>query len=152
VRRLPHARLMRVVLALALFTLSAFALLGCGPKGPVWVEGGGTYTTESLVTLYSAADITKLASTSSSDASKLRHEALVGLRQRGGAAASAADLITKTLPATTAGVPVYVEKATVSGQPALVVIEATGPATGKLTTKRLWALSETGAVLFVGTR
>jgi hypothetical protein len=141
-------------LPLALFALATamLSLSGCGTQGPVWVEKTGTYTTQSLSALYSAADITKFASTPSADAVKLRHDALVGLRARGGGAAQAADLITKTLPATTPGVPVYVEKATVAGQPGLVVIEATGPATGKLTTKRLWALSDSGAVLFVGTR
>jgi hypothetical protein len=45
-----------------------------------------------------------------------------------------------------------VEKAKFDGTPALIIIEAIGPANGKLTTERLWALSKDGAVLFVGTR
>jgi len=146
--RLLHSPFRLIVLCAVL--ACAVALTGCGPTGPTWVEKSGTYTTGSLSTLYSAADISKLASTSTSDATKLRHDALVGLRARGGEAAKAADVITKTLPASTPGVPVYVEKATVSGQPAVVVIEAIGPPNGKLTTKRLWALSDAGAVLFVG--
>ena len=101
-----HAPLRLIVLCVVL--ACAVALAGCGPTGPTWVEKGGTYTTGSLATLYSAADISKLSSTSASDATKLRHAALVGLRKRGGDAAKAADVITKTLPASTPGVPVYV--------------------------------------------
>jgi hypothetical protein len=149
VRRLPHVWLLIVALMLA--TLAPLSLTGCGPKGPTWVEDGGTYTTGSLTTLYGAADISKLSSKPSTDAIKLRHDALTGLRQRGGSAAAAADLITKTLPSSTRGVPVYVEKATVAGQPATIVIEATGPPKGKLDHKQLWALSESGAVIFFGT-
>lgn len=148
-RRLHHLKL--ALVALGLLIASAILLTGCGPKGPVWVENGGTYTTGSLSTLYSKADTSKLASQPTANASKLRHEALTGLRQRGAGAAAAADLITKTLPTDTRGVPVYVEKATVSGQPAIIIIEATGPASGKLSTKQLWALSDSGAVLFFGT-
>jgi len=145
-------RLARIPNLLAVLAVcSAIMLTGCSPAGPTWVETGGSYTTTNLATLYAKADIGALASEPSSNATKLRHDAVTGLRRRGGAAAAAADLITKTLPADTRGVPVYVEKATVGGQPALVIIEATGPATGKLTTKRLWALSDSGAVLFVGT-
>jgi hypothetical protein len=149
VRRLPHVWPVIIVLMLAI--LSPLSLTGCGPKAPTWVEEGGTYTTASLTTLYSAADITKLSSRPSTDAIRLRHDALTGLRQHGGSAAAAADLITKTLPSSTRGVPVYVEKATVAGQPAIIVIEATGPAKGKLDHKQLWALSESGAVIFFGT-
>jgi len=148
VRRMP--RLMLLLTVIALVAVSAPALVGCGPTGPQWVEHGGTYTTGSLATLYSKADISKLASQTPTDVAKLRHDALTGLRERDAAAAAAADLITKTLPSDTRGVPVYVEKATVGGQPAVVVIEATGRANGPLGTKRLWAISEEGAVLFVG--
>lgn len=143
------ARVRNLLTALAL--CFAIVLTGCSSSGPTWVESGGSYTTASLATLYTKADIGRLASEPSSNAVKLRHDALTSLRRRGGAAAAAADLITKTLSADSRGVPVYIEKATVGGQPALVIIEATGPATGKLTTERLWALSDTGAVLFVGT-
>ena len=147
-RRMPS--LMLLLAVLALFAVSAPALVGCGPTGPEWVEHGGTYTTGSLATLYTKADISKLASQTPTNVSKLRHDALTGLRQRGAAAAAAADLITKTLPSDTRGVPVYVEKAVVGGQPAVVVIEATGRVNGPLSTKRLWAISDQGAVLFVG--
>jgi len=150
VRRL--ARVRNLLAAFALCWAMSITLSGCGPSGPAWVDNGGSYSTASLSTLYARGDISKLASQASSNAVKLRHDALTGLRGRGGAAAAAADLVTKTLPASTRGVPVYVERATINGKPGLIIIEATGPASGALSTKRLWALSETGAVLFVGTR
>jgi hypothetical protein len=40
----------------------------------------------------------------------------------------------------------------VGGQSAYILVEVIGPGSGKLTTKRLWALSDAGAVLYVGTR
>ena len=147
-RRSPAVSLsLAACAAIALLLLSA-----CGPTGPTWVDSGATYTTQSLSGEYTKADIGNLAKTSATDTAKLRHDALVGLRRRGGTAADAADLITKTLPADSRGVPLYVERATVNGQPALILIEAIGPSSGMLTTKRLWALSHEGAVLFVGTR
>jgi hypothetical protein len=97
-------------------------------------------------------DISQYKDTSVADSSKLRHQALADLRKNGADASAAADLITKTLPADSQGVPVYVERASVGDQPAYLYVEAIGPANGKLTTKRLWVLSATGAVLFVGTR
>ena len=59
---------------------------------------------------------------------------------------------TATFGAKTRGVPVYVEWADLDGQRALIMVEAIGPAGGSLTTKRLWALSPSGDVLFAGTR
>lgn len=142
-----------VLLSLIVFAVVVAPLLSaCGPTGPTWVDAGATYTTTSLSSEYAKTSIGDLAKTSTADTAKLRHDALVGLRSRGGSAAEAADLITKTLPADSRGVPLYVERATVNGAPSLILIEAIGPSSGKLTTKRLWLLSTQGAVLFVGTR
>lgn len=132
--------------------LCALLLTGCAPTGPKWVDSGASYTDKTVASIYSAADITALTGVSTSDATQRRHDALLALRKLGGSASDAADLITKTLPADTRGVPVYIERAQFNGQPSLVVAEATGPASGKLTTKRLWVLSAKGAVLYVGTR
>lgn len=136
----------------ACVALVALLLTACSPSGPTWVDSGASYTTQSLSALYSKVDLAPYANTSAADTTAQRHAALVGLRKRGGPASDAADLITKMLPADTRGVPLYVERAKIEGQEGLIVIEAIGPASGKLTTKRLWALSESGAVLFVGTR
>lgn len=132
-----------------LFVLAATA---CSPSGPAWVDSGASYSTTTLPSIFAKVDISKYADVSAQDTTKLRHQALTDLRKRGSAASTAADLITKTLPPDSRGVPVYVERAAVGGQPAFVLVEAIGPANGKLTTRRLWALSESGAVLFVGTR
>jgi hypothetical protein len=134
-------------LAGALLFLSA-----CAPSGPTWVDSGATYTTPTLTAVYAKADISKLVGSSASDTKEQRHNALTGLRKHGGLASKAADLITKTLPPNSRGVPVYVERATIDGQHGLILVEAIGPPNGKLTTKQLWVLSDVGAVLFVGTR
>jgi hypothetical protein len=137
------------------FGIAVFALLmttSCTPSGPTWVDSGASYTTKNVTSVLEKADISSLKDTSASDTSQLRHKALTDLRRRGGNASLAADLITKTLPANTRGVPVYVERASMNGQSAYLLVEAIGPANGNLTTKRLWVLSTAGAVLFVGTR
>ena len=146
-----HRRTSVSLLLVASAAIAVLLLSACGPTGPTWVDAGAKYTTANLSGMYGKASIVGLAKTSTADAAKLRHDALVGLRRRGGHAAEAADLITKTLPADSRGVPLYVERAAVNGGPSLILIEAIGPSTGKLTTKRLWALSDQGAVLFVGT-
>ena len=137
------------------FSIAILVLLvtpGCTPYGPTWVDSGASYTTNTVSSFFDKTDIAKFGDTSTADAAQPRHDALTDLRRRGGNASLAADLITKTLPASTRGVPVYVERASMNGQPAYLLVEAIGPAKGKLTTKRLWVLSTTGAVLFVGTR
>ena len=140
-------------------TLAAMALLlvaglasGCGSKGPSFVDSGTSYSKTSLSGLLGTVDITKYSSQPADNVVKLRHDALTGLRRRGGEASKAADLITATFGADTRGVPVYVEWGDLEGKRALVLIEAIGPSSGALTTKRLWALSESGDVLFVATR
>jgi len=97
------------------------------------------------------ADAGAYAKKPTSDATDLRHEALVALRKRGGDAAATADLITRTFPADTRSVPVYVERATVDGKRALVVVEATGPKSGSLDAKRMWVFDGQGNVIFAST-
>jgi hypothetical protein len=139
-------------LAAALAVAACLVAAGCAPKGPTFVDAGASYTESTLGQVYAKADTSKLANESAGDTTKLRHDALTSLRGHGTAASSAADLITKTFPPTMRGVPVYVERATYNGEPALVVVEAIGPTAGKLSLKRLWVLSETGTVLFYGTK
>ena len=141
-----------VLFAAATLLAVSLAVSGCAPKGPTYVDAGASYSQSTLASVYALADTSKLASQSAADTTKLRHDALTGLRRQGGTAAAAADLMTKTFPPSTRGVPVYVERALFDGKQALVVVEAIGPATGKLTTKRLWVLSDSGSVLFVGTK
>jgi hypothetical protein len=147
-----HGNRALIGVALSVAVLALLVTAGCAPSGPTWVDSGASYTTKSVSRVLEEADISKLADTSAADSTKLRHDALTSLRRRGGNASAAADLITKTLPANTRGVPVYVERASMNGQPAYLLVEAIGPEKGKLTMKRLWVLSTAGAVLFVGTR
>lgn len=136
-----------VLLGIALLTIA-----GCGPSGPTWVDTGATYTTSSLPGVLGKADITKYKDQPVEKSAELRQQALGDLRTKGERAAAAADLITKTLPANSTGVPVYVEKANVGDQAAYILVEAIGPPGGRLTVKRVWALATTGAVLYVGSR
>jgi predicted small lipoprotein YifL len=145
-------RARNVTLALLVLLTAALALSACGPQGPAYVDSGATYTKASVSSVLDKVDITKYAKQSAADVTTLRHDALTGLRRRGGDASKAADLLTATFGANTRGVPVYVEWASLDGQHALILVEAIGPAKGSLTTKRLWALSDSGDVLFVATK
>ena len=141
---------LRLMLA---FALSGVVLLaGCSSTGPTWVDSGAGYTTQNVSDVYTKADISRYAEVSAANTTQQRHDALTALRARGGNASDAATLLTNTLPSDARGVPVYVERATFNGQPALILVEAIGPSKARLTTKRLWVLSAEGTVLFVGTR
>ena len=145
-------RLRTLLPALLALVLSATVASGCTSTGPSYVDSGANYSKASLSSLFDKVDIRRYATQSAGDTTKLRHDALTSLRRRGGDASKAADLLTATFGANTRGVPVYVEWANLDGQRALVLVEAIGPSNGVLTTKRLWALSESGDVLFVATR
>jgi len=140
----------RSIASLVLILVFSALLMGCSAQGPLFVDGGASYSKESVVTLAKGIDTSRLASTPSTDAAGLRHEALTALRSHGERAVLVADMLTRTFSADTRGVPVYVERATFDGEPAVVVIEAAGPQGGKLTAKRVWVLDEQGGVLFVG--
>jgi hypothetical protein len=135
-----------------LLALLAVVMAGCTPKGPKFVDNGAAYSKKSVLMVLDSVDISALASKSSTDAPTLRHNALVALRSRNESAAAVADLLAKTFPATTRGVPVMVELASVDGKRAIIVVEAAGPRGGMLKTKRLWALDEKGDVIVVGTK
>jgi len=135
------------------FVLAALAVLpGCSPKGPVFVDSNNSYDQTSVMRLAESIDTTKLAGTPSDKAADLRHKALTALRSEGGRAVPVADMLTKTFPADTRAVPVYFERATFDGKPAIIVVEAAGPKEGKLSARRVWVLDEQGGVLFMGSR
>lgn len=146
-------RLARVALTIALVCAVAPALLfGCAKKGPVYVDNAVAHSKESALALLANADASAVAARPTSDGAKLRHDALAALRSRGPAASSVSDLLTRTFPTDTSGVPVYVERGTFDGRPAVFVVEATGPGTGALSSKRLWVVSDEGDILFAGSR
>ena len=139
---------LRPLIALTLLLLTvAFGMSGCGDKGPVFVDEGTNYTTSNIERLLDVADISQLEKRPTTEAPALRHSALSGLRRQGKAAADVADLLTSTFEPDTRGVPVYVERASFEGARVVIVIEATGPRTGTLKLKRLWALGADGSVI-----
>ena len=111
-----------------------------------------THTNETALAVLATADASAVASQPTADGAELRHAALAALRREGETASSVADLLTRTFPSSTRGVPVYVERASYDGTPAVLVVEATGLASGPLSSKRLWVVSESGDILFAGSR
>ncbi len=149
---MPGLRTSYRAATIALLAALTAVVAGCSSQGATFVDSNGSYTESSVMTLTAGIDSSKLADTGSDRAAELRHDALTTLRSRGGRAVPVADLLTKTFSAETRGVPMYVERASFNGKPAIVMIEAAGPPKGKLTTKRVWVLDEQGGVLFVGAR
>lgn len=132
---------------LIIAALSALVLSGCATPTIRFIEDGNSYTEDSASRLLEESDAGPLTDSPSSDAAKLEHDALVDLRKSGATGATAATLITKTLPAGRRAVTYYVERATFESQSALIVIEATGPSGGKLDAKSLWVCADDGTVL-----
>lgn len=130
----------------------AIGLTGCDDPSITYSNEGDAYTATTIATAFESVAPSQFAGKPVSDARQFRHEALSELRGQGGDAAAAADLITKTFPDSTQGVPVAVQDATFEGAPALVVVELIGPKGGQLVDERLWVISADGDVLYSGTR
>lgn len=135
------------VLVAVMLTLVGLALSGCTASGPQWADEGASYTVESVKTVFDKVEDPEARGGAVAESADLRHDALVGLRRQGESAAQATDLITATFPST-AGVPVYVERATFNGEDALLVVELIGPTGGSLDDLRLWVVSADGGILF----
>lgn len=152
-RRFAVTRVARAALVVALAATVVIApLCGCTPKGPVFIDSGGTHTQATALALLAQADASAVASRPTTDGNKLRREALAALRSQAPAASGAADLLTRAFPSDTSGVPVYVERGSYEGKSAVLVVEATGPGSGSLNSKRLWVVSDEGDILFAGSR
>jgi len=146
------ARVARIVV-LAMVVATALAVLtGCAEKGPTYVDAGAVHTKATVIAILEQTDTSAIADRPAADGAKLRHQALAALRRQGTDASSVADVLTRTFPSDTRGVPVYVERASYDGKDAILVVEATGPDSGKLNAKGLWVISESGDVLFAGGR
>ncbi len=146
-------RTVRATLAvIAAVAVAAVLLAGCAPKSPAYVENGKDYDRSAAITLLASVDTGHLADQPTTDGPKLRHAALAALRRHGATASKVADLLTKTFPSDTAGVPLYVERGSFDAKPAVVVVEATGPTSGRLSSKRIWFVGEKGDILFAGSR
>jgi len=130
----------------------ATGLVGCDSNGPVWVNEQKVYTTRTVGAILDVADISRFEERATADAPDLRHAALTSLRKNGDDASGVADLLTRTFEPSTRGVPVYVELASIDGTEAVIVVEATGPKSGRLDSKRLWALDTDGNVILARSR
>ena len=139
-------------IAAALMVVALLAATGCASDSPTFVDAGARYTQQDVAAVLDEVDAGSVMGEPTSQAADLRSSALGALRGQGEAAAGAADLITRTFTKSTPGVPVYVERATFNDKPALVIVEAIGPPGGKLGDLRIWAIDETGQVLYSGTR
>ena len=141
-----------VAISLAMLLTLVVTSGGCSTRRITFVDEGATYGKDTAPMLLDTLDISALSSKSTSDSVTLRHDALTDLRAQGDSAAGVADMLTKTFSADMRGVPVYVERASFEGKPAVILVEATGPRGSTLATKRLWVLDEQGGVLFVASR
>lgn len=147
------ARAIRTAIAVALAAAVTLSLpLGCKKTGITYIESGNAFTRESALAVLAKTDASSIAARPTSEGPGLRHNALARLRRLGPAASSAADLLTRSFPSDTTGVPVHVERGTYNTVPVLLVVEATGPSSGSLSSKRLWIVSEAGDILFAGSR
>ena len=142
----------RTLLAALAAVFVVAALSACSQEGTLFVNEGNAYTAENVTTVLDTADAGGASGRPTSDAADLRQKAMVSLRKQGGEAAAAADVLTKTFANSSPGVPYYVEKATFDDAEAWVVAEVIGPKDGALKDKRIWVISDTGEVLYSGTR
>ncbi|PKQ15427.1 MAG: hypothetical protein CVT67_09400 [Actinobacteria bacterium HGW-Actinobacteria-7] len=142
-------RLQQVLAVGTAALIVAVCVCGCAGPGAVYVDSASAYTPSNIDTVFAQVGSDyQPKGKPTADSSELRHRALVELRGEGPGATSAADLITTTFPADTRGVPIYVEKATFDGTPAILLLEATGRAGGNLDDLRLWVVGETGDILY----
>ncbi len=142
-------RRLKLLPAIALCVLTLCVLAGCS-QGPEWDPSLGTITSSALMARLRSTDTAELREVPASEARQRRDDALAALRKEDGGSA-VADVLTEAFAQGNAGVPVYVGLGQFGGQRAIAVIEAYGPATGKLAFKRLWILSETGEPLYSST-
>ena len=137
------------IATIALLAAGLSAVAGCSTPHILFETSGRAFSADSARALLAATDTSEFSGRPVANATELRHETLVSLRELGEEGAAVADLVTEALPTNTKAVPVRVEIATWNGSPAVVLIEAYGKQAGRLDQKRLWVLdSSTGAVLF----
>lgn len=131
---------MRIRLVTAI-VLSALLLVACGQPTPLRVRfepNGAPLTGISAEKLAASTDIGPVAAVAVDKAPAVRAEMLKQLRADGPAGERAAQLLTTGFPTATASVPILVRDCSFEGTSAVIVVEAFGDATGKLTHRRLW--------------
>lgn len=135
--------LIAVVLAVAL------AATACSGRVQATLEpDGASLDMAAVEQLARTTDISSVSSIAVTDAPRIRDEVLRDLRTRGAVGDRAATLLTQGFPTRTEAVPVLVRASLVDGSKALIVVEASGGATGRLIYRRLWVFDlSSGAVL-----
>jgi hypothetical protein len=140
----------RALASLALAFALALASAGCAaqPDLKTVVDSKATYTAAQVEQTARAAVLGAVSALKTEQGPAERQKALAQLRRSGTEGQRTADLLTKLFPASTTAVPVRIERATVDGVDALVVLEAAPGKAGTLTTRRIWVLGyQDGAVL-----
>lgn len=127
-------------IAVALTTVVAIGVVtGCSRVPSIrFVPDGGSHTLAEVERTAATIGLGSAASVRVEDAARVREQTLVRLRETGGDAGKAADLMTREFPVVTKAVPLYVEGATVDGRRAWIIVEAWGDRTGNLKYRRLW--------------
>lgn len=131
---------MRIRLASAI-VLMVLLLAACGRQTPPSVTfepDGAPLTAVEAEELAASTDIASVAVFAVEDAPALRATMLRQLRAKGSTGVRAAQLLTAGFPTATASVPILVRLCRFEGKDAVVVVEAFGDTTGKLTHRRLW--------------
>lgn len=126
-------------------------LVGCDRDVVTFIDEGRAIQPDDAVELLSQIE-PPAQMTDAGTASKRRTEALADLREQGTSGNRVADLITDSFPATTRSIPFYVERVSVEGTPAWLIVEAIGPRGSALTDERAWVLDDGGDVLYSATR
>lgn len=141
----------RVVRALlvAVSGLALLTLAGCAKPSVILVSHGATYTIGQVEDEALGRQPGKLASLPATEAPARRQEVLTELRRMGPDGVQAADFLTKVFPVKTKAVPLYVEKATVDGKPAWILVEAWSDRAGRLARTRLWVLERSSGNVIV---
>ena len=134
---------------LLVMLVPALALSACAGIHVAYVDQSAVYSKSDLQALLETTTAEGVSTEPAERAPDLRHDSLVELRSQGRAQSAFADLITRSFPTASEGVPVYVEQAVVDGQPAVVVVEAWGKVGARIDRKRLWVLERSsGDILF----
>lgn len=110
----------------------------CAAKSVQWIPDGEPLTRADIERLARTADISSASDLTTEEAPDARAEVLVWLRRQGPDGERSASLLTQGFPERTASVPVHVQIASLEGTRSLVVVEAYGGASGKLTRRRVW--------------
>jgi hypothetical protein len=127
---------------LGLVVLAVLAVTACGSRHYVtYIPEGGSYASGDLAGLLENADAGPAARVKADAAASARQEALASLRGKDDELTALVDMLTAEFPADVAAVPFLVERATVDGETAWIVLETWGEPGEELSHRRLWVFS-----------